>query len=149
MSACGDMPHTNEVGVMLRKRIRYGIGVLLKHTLNPLTRRIAHSSFGPFSIIQHVGRRSGKHYETPIIVGHLGKDFVIELTYGPEVDWYKNVQAAGGCALIWHGKSYVINHLEPLDAETGRNAFPLPAQLILLLLQRQHFVKMQIASPAG
>ena len=130
----------------IQTRIRYGIGVLLKHTLNPLTRKIAHSSFGPFSVIQHVGRRSGKHYETPIIAAHLDKDFVIELTYGPEVDWYKNVLAAEGCTLIWHGKSYVIDKLEPLDAKTGRDAFPLPAQLILFLLQRRHFVKMRVAT---
>ena len=130
----------------IQTRIRYGIGLLLKHTLNPLTRKIAHSSFGPFSIIQHVGRRSGKHYETPIIAARLNMDFVIELTYGPEVDWYKNVLAAGGRTLIWHGKAYVIDKLEPLDAETGRNAFPLPAQLILLLLRRQHFVKMRVAT---
>lgn len=133
----------------IRQKIRYSIGVLLKHTLNPLTRRIAHRSLGPFSIIQHVGRRSGKHYETPIILGHLDRDFVVELTYGPEVDWYKNVLAAGGCTLIWHGKPYVIDQLEPLDAETGRHAFPFPAQVILWLSRRQHYVKMKVAGSAG
>jgi hypothetical protein len=52
----------------LRERYRKGIGTILKHTLNPLTRRVARSRFGPFAIVQHVGRRSGKTYETPIIV---------------------------------------------------------------------------------
>ena len=129
----------------LKEKIRKAIGLLLKHTLNPLTRRLAHSSFGPFSIVQHVGRRSGKHYETPIIIARADDGFVIELTYGPDVDWYKNVQAAGGCTIIWHNKAYVIDKLEPMDADIGRSAFPLPARLILYLLGRQHFVKMTVA----
>src|SRR5215470_10896012 len=133
----------------LKQQIRAHFLDFLKHYFNPLTRRIARSSSGPFALVRHVGRRSGKQYETPIIVQPVDDSFVFELTYGPEVDWYKNVLAAGGCTLIWHGKSYAIDKLEPLDAETGRDAFPLPAQLILRLLQRQHFVKMSVASPAG
>ena len=128
----------------VKEKIRKGIGLLLKHTLNPLTRRLAHSSFGPFSIIRHVGRRSGKQYETPIIVAPAENGFVIELTYGPDVDWYKNVLAAGGCTVIWHGKDYVIDNLQPMDTETGRAAFPLLARLILRVIRRQHFVKMLI-----
>jgi hypothetical protein len=68
--------------------------VLLTHTLNPLARQLARSSLGPFSIIRHVGRRSGKRYETPIIVAPRADGFVIELTYGPEVDWHKNIVLA-------------------------------------------------------
>lgn len=116
--------------------------ILLKHTLNPLTLRLAHNGFGPFSLVRHVGRRSGKQYETPIMAAPLGDSFVIELTYGPDVDWYKNVQAAGGCTLVWHGREYVINRLEPLDASVGKSAFPLPARLILTLLNRTHYVKL-------
>jgi deazaflavin-dependent oxidoreductase (nitroreductase family) len=126
----------------VKEKIRKAIGLLLKHTLNPLTRRLAHSSFGPFSIIQHVGRRSGKQYETPIIVAPAANGFIIELTYGPDVDWYKNVQAAGGCTIIWHGNHYVIDKIEPMDSDIGRSAFPLPARLILYLLRRQHYVKL-------
>lgn len=116
--------------------------ILLKHTLNPLTLRLARSGLGPFSLVRHVGRRSGKQYETPIVVAPLGDSFVIELTYGPYVDWYKNVQAAGGCTLVRHGREYVINQLEPLDAKVGKAAFPLPARLILTLLKRNHYVKL-------
>jgi hypothetical protein len=68
---------------------------------------------------------------------------VIELTYGHDVDWHKNVLAAGGCTVIWHGKEYVIDKIEPLDTETGRAAFSPPQQLILRLLRRKHFEKMK------
>lgn len=128
----------------LQQQIRARFLSFLKHYFNPLTRRIAHSSFGPFAIIQHVGRRSGKQYETPIIVGAIDGGFVIELTYGPDVDWYKNVQAAGSCTVLWHSKNYRIDKIEPLDAETGRAAFPLMAQLILRAIQKKDFLKMSI-----
>jgi deazaflavin-dependent oxidoreductase (nitroreductase family) len=117
--------------------------IVLKYILNPLTRRLARSSFGPFTIVRHVGRRSGKLYETPIIVSPVEDGFVIELTYGYDVDWLKNVLAAGGCTLVWHGKEYVIDKTEPVDTETGRAAFPPPQQLFLRILGRKHFEKMR------
>jgi hypothetical protein len=127
----------------LQQRLRNSFLTVLKYTLNPLTRRLARSSFGPFSIVRHVGRRSSKLYETPIIVAPVKDGFVIELTYGHDVDWHKNVLAAGGCTLVWHGKEYVIDKIEPLDTETGRAAFSPSQQLILRLLRRKHFEKMK------
>ena len=87
-----------------QQKFRKGFLVVIKHILNPLTRRMARSSFGPFAIVRHVGRRSGKTYETPIIVSPVEDGFVIELTYGYDVDWHKNVVAAGGCTIIRRGK---------------------------------------------
>src|SRR5215207_3518878 len=132
--------------MIVKQQIRDRFLSFLKHYFNPLTRRLAQSSHGPFSIVRHVGRRSGKQYETPIMAAPIEDGFVIELTYGPDVDWYKNVVAAGGCTVIWHGKEYVIDKLEPLDADTGRAAFPLPARLILRVTKRQHYVKMKEAT---
>ncbi len=127
----------------LLQKLRKGLLVVLKHTLNPLTRRLARSSFGPFAIVRHVGRRSGKLYETPIIVSPVKDGFMIELTYGYDVDWHKNVLAAGGCRVIWHGREYVIDGIEPIDTETGRAAFSPPQQTVLRLLGRKHFEKMK------
>lgn len=127
-----------------KQQLRRGWLLLLKHTLNTLTRQLAYTSYAPFAIVRHVGRRSGKIYETPIIVSPVADGFVIELTYGHDVDWHKNVLAAGGCTLVWHGKEYVIRKIEPLDTEVGRAAFPLPQQLILRALGRQHFEKMKL-----
>lgn len=126
----------------LRQRLLKGWFALLKYTLNPLTRRLARSSVGPFSLVRHRGRRSGKVYETPLIVRRVTDGFVIELTYGPNVDWYKNVVAAGGCTVIWHGEEYVIDGIEPIPTPIGMAAFPLSQQLILRLLRRTHFEKL-------
>lgn len=122
-----------------RQLLRRSVLGLLKHTLNPLTRRLARASIGPFSIVRHVGRRSGNVYETPIIVAARPDGFVIELTYGPDVDWHKNIVAAGGCTLIWQGKEYEIDTIRPLDTATGLAAFPSSQRLILRLTGRTQF----------
>ena len=126
-----------------QQRLRKQLLVVLKHTLNPLTSRLARSPFGPFSIVRHVGRRSGKVYETPIIVSRVEDGFMIELTYGPDVDWHKNVLAAGGCTLVWRGQEYAITNIEPVDTETGMAAFPPQQRRVLRLLRRTHFEKLR------
>jgi hypothetical protein len=68
--------------------------------------------------------------------------FVIELTYGPEVDWYQNIAAAGGCTLVWHGVEYAIGKIEALETEKGLAAFPPSQQLVLRLLGRKHYRKL-------
>jgi hypothetical protein len=55
---------------------------LLKNTLNRLTLRLARRRLGPFWIIRHVGRKSGRSFETPLILAPVPEGFVAELTYG-------------------------------------------------------------------
>lgn len=127
-----------------RQRLRRALLVGLKYTLNPLTRRLARASVGPFSLLQHVGRRSGKRYETPLIVSRVADGFVIELTYGPNVDWHKNVVAAGRCTLLWRGAAYQLTRIEPISTAAGLAAFPPSQRLILRLLRRTHFEKLAL-----
>jgi len=113
-----------------------------KHYFNRLVHMFAGVSHTPFALIRHVGRRSGKPYETPIIVMRQGSAFVIALTYGPEVDWYRNVKAAGGATLLWHNQEFALKQPETLAAEAGLAAFPPPFRQILGLLGTRDFVRM-------
>lgn len=65
-----------------------------------------------FGIVEHVGRRSGKPYRTPVNVFTTeveGKPGVaILLSYGPDRDWLKNLKAAGGGRLRSKGKEFGI-----------------------------------------
>jgi len=124
---------------MSHKRIR----TFNKYVTNRVTRWFASFSHGPFAIICHVGRRSGKPYETTIMVEPAGDSFVIALTYGPEVDWYRNVLAAGHATLLWHGRTYTLDKPESLAVQTGLSVFPQPQKSILRLLGIQHFVSMK------
>ena len=118
-------------GMEIRSRMRQGWLTLIKHSLNRLTGAVARTSFGPFSIVRHTGRRSGKVYETPIIVQPTDGGFVIALTYGPDVDWYRNVLAANSCDILRHRQWYHVTAVEPLDFERGVRAFS-PAQQVIL-----------------
>jgi deazaflavin-dependent oxidoreductase (nitroreductase family) len=113
-----------------------------KHFTNRLVGKIAHSSWGPFSIIYHIGRCSGKHYETPITTIKTPSGFVVALTYGPEVDWYRNIKDAGRCKLLRHRQVYKIERIEPLGSETALPCFPFYAQLILRKLGVTHFIRL-------
>jgi deazaflavin-dependent oxidoreductase (nitroreductase family) len=120
-----------------------------KHITNRLTRHLARCSWGPIALVRHFGRRSGTAYETPIMVERAGDGFLIALTYGPGVDWYRNVLAAGHCTLLWHGRKYALSKPEPLAVQTALQQLPQPQRLILRLLGTQHFVRMKAERIAG
>ncbi|HEY4383975.1 MAG TPA: nitroreductase/quinone reductase family protein [Ktedonobacteraceae bacterium] len=128
---------------MFPNRMRY----VAKHVINRLTSRNAGSAKSPFAILRHVGRRSGKEFETPIIVSPLGEDFVFALTYGPKVDWYRNLQANGKGTLIWHGKTYTIKKVEPLDRSIGLSVHHLHEQAILRIMDVRDFVRVKVSAP--
>ena len=66
----------------------------VKRFVNPMLRYAARAGVGPFALLRHVGRRSGKPYENPIWVWRMKDGFMIVLTYGRNVDWLRNLQAA-------------------------------------------------------
>jgi len=123
-------------------RVRY----FNKHILNKVLRHFVDLPFGPFALVKHIGRKSGKAYETPIMAFPIQGGFLIALTYGPKVDWYQNVQAAGNCKLVFHRKEFTINQLEPIEPAEAVPLFPQPQRTILKSLGLVHdFVRMMVA----
>jgi len=94
----------------------------------------------------HVGRKSGKSYETTIMVWPLEDSFVIALTYGKAVDWYRNILAAGHCTILWHRKKYTLGKPEPIDVEMALQAFP-PFFKFILRGRVKHFVQLKVIAP--
>ena len=80
------------------------ISPFTKRVVNPLTRRLADRLPG-FGLVTHVGRHSGRTYHTPLNVFRRGDGYVFALTYGPDVDWVRNVIAAGGCTMRTRGRT--------------------------------------------
>lgn len=132
------LPHRTRT-FKLPDRIR----IFNKYVTNRLLRGFVNLSLGPFALIRHVGRRSGKPYETVIWVWPLGEGFVIALTYGPAVDWYRNMQAAGGGTVVWHKRVYVVGKPELTDVETALPAFPAAFRPIFRRAGMQDFVWMR------
>lgn len=123
-------------------RIRY----FNKRFLNHITIQIAGASHSLVALVEHTGRKSGKLYRTPIMVQPVESGFMFALTYGPAVDWYRNVQAAGRCTLHWKGGKYELAEPQAVTPEAGFQAFPPPQRWVLKAMHIDHFFKMKIES---
>ncbi len=95
-----------------------------KRTLNPAVLKIAGSTRSSYGVIHHVGHRSGRLYSTPIVAEPTADGFVIPLPYGVDVDWLRNVQAAGLCTITLNGNEYKVHKPELIDASTAMAMVP-------------------------
>lgn len=78
-----------------------------RHVTNPIQRLWA--GWAPtYGILEHVGRRSGRLYRTPLLVFTTDDGFAILLTYGRDRDWLKNIVATNGGRLKRHGRTYEV-----------------------------------------
>lgn len=68
------------------------------------------------SVIRHRGRSSGRTYATPVVAERVGDGFVVPLPYGTEVDWLRNVAAAGTATITSDGQSFSVGAPEIVDA---------------------------------
>jgi hypothetical protein len=125
-------------------RVRAAFFWLLGRSINPLAVRAARRGRG-FSLLRHRGRKTGRQYETPLILAEVRGGFVAELTYGTDVAWYRNVMASHRCVVVFKGVEYEIHGIEPYPADLGLRAFGFPRALILRLLRRHEFRLLRIA----
>jgi deazaflavin-dependent oxidoreductase (nitroreductase family) len=97
------------------------VRVFNKHLLIPLMLRLAGRRHWYASVIEHTGRRSCKHYATPVVAERVPYGFVIPLPYGVGVDWLRNVLATGHATVRAHGQSYRVMRPEIISAEAARS----------------------------
>jgi deazaflavin-dependent oxidoreductase (nitroreductase family) len=95
-----------------------------------------------FAILSHVGRRSGRTYRTPINVFRRGEHYVFALTYGSDVQWLKNIMAAGDCMMRTRGHD--VHLVEPeLIVDPELRLMPLPVRLIGRFNRVTEFLRMR------
>jgi deazaflavin-dependent oxidoreductase (nitroreductase family) len=111
--------------------------------VNPVTRLVAGRLPG-FGLLLYRGRKSGTAYRTPMNVFRRGDEYVFALTYGPDVQWVKNILAAGECELVTGGRT--IRLIEPrLIHDPARSLMPPVVREFLGLLNVSEFLGMRIA----
>lgn len=71
---------------------------------NPRVMRTAGNAGTQTSVIEHIGRRSGKTYETPVDIIETTTRLLIALPYGARTDWLRNVLAAGSATVVSGGE---------------------------------------------
>lgn len=109
--------------------------------INPVTRWFAGHLPG-FAILVYRGRRSGRVFRTPMNVFRRGEVYVFALTYGSDVQWVKNIVAAGGCELEMRGGT--VRLIDPrLFVDPKQRLMPLPVRLFLRLMHVTEFVSMR------
>lgn len=93
------------------------------------------------ALMEHVGRTSGRVYETPVNVFRADDRYVFALTYG-ESAWVKNVLAAGGCDIRTRGHNVALADPERLH-DPSRHLIPVPYRWVLAVIHVDDFVLMR------
>jgi deazaflavin-dependent oxidoreductase (nitroreductase family) len=71
---------------------------------NPRVMRTAGTSQTATAVIRHVGRKSGRTYETPIDIIETATGLLIALPYGDRADWTRNVLTIGAATVLMQGE---------------------------------------------
>src|SRR3954451_14977346 len=124
-----------------RTRMRF-IRPFTTRVVNPISRRFA--GWLPwFGILTYRGRKSGATYRTPLNAFRRGDSYVFALTYGSDVDWVKNVVAAGECSLRTMGRD--VRLIEPdLFVDPRQRTMPLLIRAFLRFNRVTEFLRMRI-----
>jgi deazaflavin-dependent oxidoreductase (nitroreductase family) len=85
--------------------------------------RTAGTSGADASIIRHVGRRSGRSYETPVRAVRTQDGFAVALPYGTTADWLKNVLADGAATIAYDGQAYSVDEPRVIPLAEVSSAF--------------------------
>ena len=91
----------------------------LSRAFNRLARPLAGTGLiGVWGVVVHVGRRSGRRFETPVALAARGDEFFVPLPYGEGTDWCRNILAAGGGIIRYRGQDHEVREPPILASRT-------------------------------
>ena len=107
---------------------------------NGMTRNIAGTERSSWGLLTHVGRRSGRAYQTSLGAHPYRDGFLLPLGYGPRTDWYRNLMATGRGTLVWKGHTYELERPELISGADAMHAWPIGSRILLRLAGIHEFV---------
>jgi deazaflavin-dependent oxidoreductase (nitroreductase family) len=121
-------------------------------------RRVTNPILGPitwflptFGRIEHVGRRSGKHYSAPMMAfaSDDGRRVTFALTYGPEANWVQNALAASSVDFVSRsaGRRHLVR--PRLVHDPARRAMPCLIRQALGVMNVDDFLEADVADDAS
>ena len=99
------------------------------------------------SIVQHVGRTSGRPYETPVETFPTDDGFLIALPYGPDTDWLQNVLASGRAAIVHDGNTYLVDRPQLVPTAQAAPHLPAGEQRTLRLFAVDQCLRVRMVEP--
>lgn len=123
--------------------IRDAVRSFNKHVLNPAMMHLAGRRYWYAAVMRHTGRRSGRHYATPVVADRVANGFIVPLPYGTDVDWLRNVQASGEAAVSIGGHTYDVVEPEIIDAATAGPQLSSGRRRIFQTFGIERFVKLK------
>lgn len=125
------------------------IVAISRRYLNPRQLRGGAGSPGAYaSIIRHIGRHSGRPYETPIGVLATDDGFVVALPYGRRTQWLRNVLAADEATLITEGRTVRVDRPELVPTVEVATCFSRVDQLSFRLMGTSECLRLRDATGA-
>jgi deazaflavin-dependent oxidoreductase (nitroreductase family) len=99
----------------------------------------------PLAIVHHVGRKSGKPYRSPVVAFRTPTGFVIPMTYGRDVDWARNLLAAGGGVIERLGRRVHVRRPRVVDGGAAAPLLPVIPRGPLLAAHLPGYVVLDAA----
>lgn len=109
---------------------------------NPVMVNLA--GHGWFVELEHIGRRTGTAHRTPLMAFRQADTITVALTYGPDVQWLKNLRAAGGGRMHWHTSMLTLGPPVDLTTEDGLARMPQPVRAVLSVGLAKDFVELPV-----
>jgi hypothetical protein len=75
----------------------------------------------------------------------MADGFLIALAFGAQVDWHRNLEAAGGGVIRWRGHDHEIGGPEMIDANEALPAFDPVQRLFLRLAGIDGYIRVRDA----
>lgn len=118
--------------------------------LTRFNKRVTNHVLGPpatlapgMGVVFHLGRKTGQVYRAPVLVFRDGDDYVMALTYSSNVDWAKNVIAAGGCGFLTKGRMLTL--VEPrLEIDREKRWAPAIVRMLLDAIDVHEVLRLRV-----
>jgi deazaflavin-dependent oxidoreductase (nitroreductase family) len=121
-----------------------GIRIFNKYIFNRMILTLAKSGRGPFSVVYHRGRRSGRTYRTPVLASYIGERIIIPLSYGENVDWLRNVLAQGSCHILRKNESIATANPEVIDSDAAFAILPVKRRELFERFKVEKFLCLRV-----
>ena len=113
---------------------------VLNPAIRPLARQVA-----PLATLQHIGRHSGRSYETPVMAFRVGEGWIVTLAYGRDVHWLRNIEHTGNALMTRSGKAIRVGSPTRLAMTDAAPSLPAWARNALSMARVRDCVRLDPA----